>query len=65
MVRAAFHTGYSAGASLTRAQRLMIGAPLDNPDLWVPNDGNATLVFKRAGLLRDRDRCRQILDATR
>jgi hypothetical protein len=33
LARAAFHTGYSAGASLTRAQRLMPGALLDNSDL--------------------------------
>ncbi len=43
----------------------MLGALLDNPNLWAPNDGNAALVFKQAGLPRDRDRCRQILDATR
>jgi hypothetical protein len=65
LVRAAFQPGYRAGAPLTHSQRLMLGALLDNPDLWAPNDGNAGLVFKQAGLPRNRDRCRQILDATR
>jgi hypothetical protein len=62
LARAAFQPGYRAGRPLTRAQRLILGALLDNPDLWAPNDGNATLVFKQAGLPRDRDRCRHILD---
>jgi hypothetical protein len=65
LVRAAFQPAYRAGVALTRAQRLMLRALLDNPNLWAPNDGNATLVFKQAGLPRDRDQCRQILDATR
>jgi hypothetical protein len=65
LVRAVFHTGYRADVPLTPAQRLVLGALLDNPGLWAPDDGNAALVFKQAGLPRDRDRCRQILDAAR
>jgi hypothetical protein len=65
LVRAAFPPGYRAGVPLTRSQRLVLGALLDNSQLWAPNDGNAALVFKQAGLPRDRDRCRHILDTTR
>ncbi|MFC7548725.1 hypothetical protein [Plantactinospora sp. GCM10030261] len=64
LVRAAFHPGYRTGAPLTVSQRLVLGALLDNPELWAPNDGNAALVFRQAGLPRDRDRCTQILNTT-
>lgn len=65
LVRAAFRPAYRAGAALTPAQRLILEALLANPDLWSPTDGNASLVFKQAGLPRDRESCQRLLDAPR
>jgi hypothetical protein len=65
LVRAAFQPRYRTGATLSNSQRLILGALLDNSELWTPNDGNAALVFKQAGLPRDRDQCQQIFDTTR
>jgi hypothetical protein len=64
LVIAAFHPGYRKGATLTGSQRLIVSALLDNPGLWRPKDGNAGLVFKQAGLPRDRNQCTQLLNST-
>jgi hypothetical protein len=61
LVRAAFQPAYRAGVLLTPSQRLIIEALLANPELWSPTDGNASLVFKQAGLPRDRDQCRRLV----
>ncbi|WP_327002703.1 hypothetical protein OHA72_47630 [Dactylosporangium sp. NBC_01737] len=61
LVRAAFQPAYRADVPLTPSQRLIVGALLANPELWSPTDGNAGLVFKQAGLPRDRDQCRRLL----
>lgn len=46
---------------LSEAQRRNLSALVDNPDLWDPRLGNASLVFKRAGLPYERDACRALV----
>jgi hypothetical protein len=62
LVRRAFPTPYNAGTPLTAAQRLILDALINNPDLWHPNNGSVALVFKNAGLPHDHGQCRHIHD---
>ncbi len=64
LVRAAFRPAHRDGVPLTPPQRLILAALLANPELWSPTDGNAAVVFRQAGLPRDRDRCQRLLDAS-
>lgn len=38
------------GYALTAAQRLILGALIDNPDRWHPANGSVALVLSAAGL---------------
>jgi len=65
LVHRAFPTPYRAGTPLTDAQRLILGALIDNPHLWYPTNGSVALVFKHAGLPHDRGQCQHIHDHPR
>jgi hypothetical protein len=58
---AAFPGGGPVELPLTESQRRYLAALVDNPDLWDPRNGNAGLVFGRAGLPYDRQACRRLL----
>ncbi|MEU8243602.1 hypothetical protein AB0C07_35565 [Actinoplanes missouriensis] len=58
----AFFTGYGGtGQELSSVQRRYLAALVDRAELWVPRNGNAGLVFSRAGLPYDRESCRAML----
>ncbi|MEV6929767.1 hypothetical protein AB0M46_35480 [Dactylosporangium sp. NPDC051485] len=60
IVRFAFAEPYGPGRPLTDSQRALLRALVVNDQLWDPKNGSCGLVFKEAGLPRDRDACRQL-----
>jgi len=62
LVLAAFADRYHPRRPLTHGQRLIVGALVDNPQLWEPRNGSVGLVFTTAGLPHDRAACRRIYD---
>ncbi|MEV6302988.1 hypothetical protein AB0M02_26470 [Actinoplanes sp. NPDC051861] len=48
------------GDALSPAQKHYLNALVANPDLWVPTNGTAGLVFRDAGLPYDREECRAL-----
>jgi hypothetical protein len=60
LVRAAFRTPYRPDVPLGDAQRLVLAALVENPQLWDTRNGNVGLVFKAAGLPHDRGACREL-----
>jgi len=56
-----FFAGHTGGP-LTVPQRRYLRALVDNPDLWDPRHGNASLAFRDAGLPHDRDTCRTLVE---
>ena len=64
LLLAAFPGGTPVEAPLSEPQRRYLAALVDNPDLWDPRHGNASLIFGRAGLPYDRQACRRLLTPT-
>jgi hypothetical protein len=60
LVRFAFAEPHGPRRPLTDSQRALLRALAVNDQLWDPKNGNCGLVFKEAGLPRDRDACRQL-----
>jgi hypothetical protein len=56
LLRAAFPHGAPTNG-LSDPQRRYLAALVDNPDLWDPRFGNASVVFGQLGLPYDRDAC--------
>jgi HEAT repeat len=57
----AFKGGTPDADALSEPQRRYLAALVDNPDLWDPQNGNASLIFQRAGLPYDQQACRALL----
>jgi hypothetical protein len=56
-----FGNGYTP---LTKAQRALLLASVDNDGLWEPRDGSRAVVFGRAGLPEDRHACRRLAESS-